>query len=197
MSSKRSSRRSGQQSGLEPVSGSPRPERTTSSTASRSSSRCSTRSTRGCRAASVPEERLPFLPFPGSLTGLRWHGNLRYTCQFFVTQGPSGVSMQQPDTTPPAEADDRRLASYQVRAFALTWFSYAGYYLTRKPLSVVKARLQDEMGVSTYMLGFMETGYLAAYALGQFVSGLIGDRVGARRLLGVGMIGSAACAYAF
>lgn len=90
-----------------------------------------------------------------------------------------------------------RLKQYQARAFALTWFSYAGYYLTRKPVSVVKKRLMEELGISSFWLGIMDTAYLAAYALGQFLCGMIGDRAGARKLLGYGMLGTAACSAAF
>src|SRR5258708_24185194 len=39
--------------------------------------------------------------------------------------------------------------------------------------------------------------YLAAYAIGQFVSGLIGDRVGARRLVSFGMLAAAVTCAAF
>jgi sugar phosphate permease len=52
-------------------------------------------------------------------------------------------------------------------------------------------------GVSEYSLGVIDTLYLTAYALGQFVSGYFGDRVGARRLVGYGLIASAAACAAF
>lgn len=48
----------------------------------------------------------------------------------------------------PSDDSGSALSRYQARAFVLTWLSYAGYYLTRKPVSVVKARLQDEQGIS-------------------------------------------------
>lgn len=80
-------------------------------------------------------------------------------------------------------------------AFALTWLAYASYYLCRKQLSVVKGRLQSELGVTLDELATIDTGYLLAYALGQFASGLLADRVGPRRLVGAGMVASAgACA---
>src|SRR5258708_8759219 len=39
--------------------------------------------------------------------------------------------------------------------------------------------------------------YLAAYAIGQFLNGLIGDRVGARRLVSFGMLAAAVTCAAF
>ncbi len=90
-----------------------------------------------------------------------------------------------------------RLGRYQARTFALTWFSYASYYMTRKPFAVVKATLHERLGLTTSFLGLIDTVYLAAYALGQFINGYLGDRLGSRRLLGIGMLVTAACAYAF
>ncbi|GMV43941.1 MAG: hypothetical protein AMXMBFR64_56570 [Myxococcales bacterium] len=87
--------------------------------------------------------------------------------------------------------------SLRARAFSLTWLSYASYYLTRKNFGVVKLRMERELGVSMDMLGIIDTVYLAAYALGQFVTGALGDRLGARRMIGWGMLLSAGLSFAF
>jgi sugar phosphate permease len=89
---------------------------------------------------------------------------------------------------------DRRLA---FRAWTLTWFAYAAYYLGRKGFSVSKKTLGSQLGVSEAALGAIDTAYLAAYAAGQFLSGVTGDRVGARRLVGYGLLGSAVCCALF
>ncbi len=85
----------------------------------------------------------------------------------------------------------------QVRAFALTWFSYGSYYLTRKNFAVVKSRLNEDLGVSMTTLGHIDTVYLATYAVGQFLNGALGDRFGARRIIGIGMLASGALAWWF
>src|SRR5207248_3286546 len=77
------------------------------------------------------------------------------------------------------------------RAFALSWLAYASYYFCRKNVSVAKRTLEREMSMDVSALAAVDTGYLAAYAIGQFIMGLLGDRVGPRRLLGIGMIASA------
>ncbi|HEX3775175.1 MAG TPA: MFS transporter [Polyangiaceae bacterium] len=82
-------------------------------------------------------------------------------------------------------------------AWGLSWVAYASYYFGRKGFSVVKSTLRHALGVSEYALGSIDTLYLAAYALGQFASGYFGDRVGARRLVGYGMLASAAACAAF
>jgi sugar phosphate permease len=90
-----------------------------------------------------------------------------------------------------------RLRALKARVFGLTWLSYASYYLTRKNFSVVKSRLEGELHVSVGTLGAIDTVYLATYALGQFVNGALGDRFGARRMLGFGMLGTAALSWLF
>jgi len=94
-------------------------------------------------------------------------------------------------------ASAQKLRRLQVQIFALTWLSYASYYLTRKNFSVVKARLHEDLGVSVGALGGIDTAYLAAYALGQFVNGMLGDRFGARRVISFGMLASAGVALLF
>ncbi len=79
--------------------------------------------------------------------------------------------------------------------WGVTWLSYATYYFGRKNLSVTKASIGRALG--SHALYGVETAYLAAYALGQYGSGWLGDRVGARKLVGVGMLVAAAASFAF
>lgn len=90
-----------------------------------------------------------------------------------------------------------QLRSLQARVFVLTWFSYASYYLTRKNFGVAKTTLGAEYGIDSSVLGGIDTLYLGLYALGQFINGGLGDRVGARKMLGYGMIGTGVCAALF
>lgn len=92
---------------------------------------------------------------------------------------------------PPRDPDPAGFA----QAFSITWLSYATYYLGRKGMSVAKTGIEEAFGARAF-LG-VQTAYLATYALGQFVCGGIGDRIGARRLIGFGMLVSAAACIAF
>jgi sugar phosphate permease len=85
----------------------------------------------------------------------------------------------------------------QVRAFSLTWLAYASIYLTRKNFSVAKAHIEDRLGVSRDLLGAIDTAYVTTYAAGQFVWGVVADRVGPRRVIAGGMLASAAISVAF
>jgi MFS transporter, OPA family, sugar phosphate sensor protein UhpC len=82
-------------------------------------------------------------------------------------------------------------------AWGLSWLAYATYYTGRKGFSVAKKSIHDQLGVSESMLGAIDTVYLAAYAGGQFVNGFLGDRIGARRLVGFGMLLSSGLCAAF
>ena len=110
--------------------------------------------------------------------------------------GPTLTSRDEEGTVaapaPEAPLDRRRFA-----VFGLTWLSYATYYLTRKNYSVSKASLQRTFGMSTEGLGWIDAGYSAAYAIGQFVWGAAADRFGPRRVLGAGMLATALCSMAF
>lgn len=89
------------------------------------------------------------------------------------------------------EAPSRR------RALWLSWLAYATYYLGRKAFSATKVVVQRDLGFAPSALGVMDTVNLAAYAFGQFVSGTVGDRIGSRRLVGLGMLLSALTCAAF
>lgn len=96
---------------------------------------------------------------------------------------------------PPADPHVR-LRVWQLRIFAVTWLAYAGFYLTRKALSIAKVELKrpEVMGLSTETLSLIDGGYLAAYAGGQFLWGILGDRLGTRAVVLTGMAGSVAVA---
>jgi sugar phosphate permease len=80
--------------------------------------------------------------------------------------------------------------------FALTWTSYASYYFVRKNLPVAKTSLQA-IGIAPSGLALLDTTFLLVYAIGQFCGGWLGDKFGARRLVGYGMLLSAIFCAAF
>jgi sugar phosphate permease len=88
-------------------------------------------------------------------------------------------------------------ARARIHALALSWLAYASYYLGRKGFSVVKASIAREQGLSAGTLAWIDSAYLIAYACGQVPSGIAADRWGARRLIGFGMLVSAAACAGF
>jgi len=82
------------------------------------------------------------------------------------------------------------------RAWVVSYVAYATYYVGRKGFGVAKKSIERDLGIGRAGLAAIDTGHLIFYALGQFANGVLADRVGARRLVGFGMIASAAaCAW--
>jgi len=89
-------------------------------------------------------------------------------------------------------AESQRYRRWQYRVFAVSWLTYAGYYLGRVNLAVAVPSLQAEFGWSRSMLGLLGSAFYWVYALGQLVNGHLGDRVSARRMVALGLVVSAA-----
>ncbi|MDQ3439536.1 MAG: MFS transporter [Planctomycetota bacterium] len=96
-----------------------------------------------------------------------------------------------------AETDQiyRRLR-WQI--FIVTWLAYAGFYLTRKSFSVAKIGIQDDPSLRMIdaQMAWIDGAYLVAYAIGQFIFGIAGDRMGPRRVVAAGMFVSILSAVA-
>ncbi|CAF1101653.1 unnamed protein product [Rotaria sordida] len=75
-------------------------------------------------------------------------------------------------------------------SFIVAWISYALTYFLRKPLGVMKTDLEHDLSLSKFQLGLFDTALLLPYALIQTFFGSLGDRYGARRTFGYGLIGS-------
>ncbi|KAL5500165.1 hypothetical protein EMCRGX_G011675 [Ephydatia muelleri] len=109
------------------------------------------------------------------------------------------------------------IRGHKVFIWTLTFLCYTGYYLTRKPFSVVKSVLcpycsnRSQLNYSyavngsntvtgwapfngtngETLLGAMDYSLLFAYAVGTYVSGFIADKVNTRYFLTIGMLGCA------
>jgi sugar phosphate permease len=76
----------------------------------------------------------------------------------------------------------------QRRIFAVTWLTYAGFYLCRKNLSIALPALHTASGLGSLALANIVFGYSLLYALGQFGCGFLSDRFGPRRVVGTGLV---------
>lgn len=80
-----------------------------------------------------------------------------------------------------------RAARARAIVFALTYGSYAGLHMVRKAVANVKHDLNG-VGLSKRMLGTLDTLFLAAYAIGLYVSGSLADRFDVKKVLVVGTL---------
>lgn len=85
-----------------------------------------------------------------------------------------------------------RYERWRWQVFFVTWIAYLGFYLTRKSFSVAKVELIKPaiMGWSKADLAWVDAAFLATYAAGNFLSGMLGDRFGPRRVILTGMLAS-------
>ncbi|MCH9029530.1 MAG: MFS transporter, partial [Bacteroidetes bacterium] len=73
--------------------------------------------------------------------------------------------------------------------FGITWLAYVGFYLTRASFSVAKIGILEDpnLSITTENMGVIDGLYLTAYAVGQFVWGMLGDKVGTRKIVLLGL----------
>ena len=115
-----------------------------------------------------------------------------------------------------ASRGGKNLSAHQYRfsVLVITFLSYMMYHASRKPPSIVKSVLnptdeQRRAGVpgwapfngpdGNHLLGQTDVAFLAAYSIGMFFSGHIGDSMDLRVFLTYGMVGSGlfVCAFGF
>jgi len=101
-------------------------------------------------------------------------------------------------STPKLFGPDRLYEHWRWQIFGITWLAYVGFYLTRKSFWVVKSELESPqvMGLSMSDMGWIDVTYQLAYAVGQFVWGMCGDRFGSRKVILLGMFSSVVIAIA-
>jgi MFS transporter, OPA family, glycerol-3-phosphate transporter len=76
----------------------------------------------------------------------------------------------------------------------LNWGSiglmYASYYLCRYNFPIANSRIGAEYGLSNTQMGWIISGSMFAYAVGQMVNGFFTDRIGGRRAMMTGAVGT-------
>jgi sugar phosphate permease len=80
---------------------------------------------------------------------------------------------------------DPKYELWRWRIFGITWLAYAGFYLTRQSFPVAKIGIDRDPNVlmSSQQMGEIDGLYLIAYAIGQFIWGISGDKFGTRRIV--------------
>ena len=94
-----------------------------------------------------------------------------------------------------AEKGHQKNTTYEYwrwRVFGITWLAYVGFYLTRASFSIAKIGILEDPDISMTVeqMGVIDGVYLASYAAGQFIWGILGDKVGTRKIVLLGLLGS-------
>ena len=99
--------------------------------------------------------------------------------------------MNDAPSTPPARA--RYPAGFRPRR-GLNWgllgLTYTSFYLCRYNLPLANKAMSDEFGFSRADVGKVFSAWALAYGCGQFINGLLTDRLGCKRAMLIGAIGT-------
>ncbi len=90
------------------------------------------------------------------------------------------------------DAADRRFRRAEASTLLVLWLAYGAFYFCRTNLSAAVPGLEHDLGLSKTEIGWILGSFKVVYGVGQLVNGQIAERIGARRLLAIGMLGSAA-----
>lgn len=89
-----------------------------------------------------------------------------------------------------------RFRRYQWLMLATTTFCYLFYYTGRQSWGFVVSALVEDLDLTKVQVGWIAGAMLAAYGVGQFINGNLGDKFGGRRLLCLGAITSVILVWA-
>ncbi len=82
------------------------------------------------------------------------------------------------------------LKRWQLSTFWVCLIGYVGYYLCRKNLSAAIPLISSEFGYTNSELGLIALYGEISYAIGKFINGPLGDKVGGKKIFLLGMIGA-------
>ncbi|MCH7987855.1 MAG: MFS transporter [Planctomycetes bacterium] len=83
------------------------------------------------------------------------------------------------------------------RVIWIVWWTYGAFYFCRNNISVALPGIEDELGLDKLQMGVVLLSLKLAYGVGQFLNGQISEQISPRRMLAIGMIGSAALNVVF
>lgn len=89
------------------------------------------------------------------------------------------------------------LKFWQWRIVVMGWITYASFYLGRVNLSTAMPDLRESLHLSSQDVGLLGSGFFLTYALGQLISGHLGDRISPRKLVLCGMLLSTVMNFVF
>jgi len=85
----------------------------------------------------------------------------------------------------------KKFKYWRKRILFTTWITYAAFYLGRVNMSVAIPGILEEFNITKTEIGIVLTALFTLYAVGQFVNGQLADKLGARKLITIGLLMSA------
>jgi OPA family glycerol-3-phosphate transporter-like MFS transporter len=97
--------------------------------------------------------------------------------------------------TTPKHPDD--LASARRWTLFALWTTYGSFYFCRVNIGPAVLSIRHDLGLSAMEIGLVLGSVKLGYATGQLINGQLTERFGPRRILGIGMVGSAIATLLF
>ena len=85
----------------------------------------------------------------------------------------------------------------RIRLFGILWTTYAALFLCRANLSAAKSTLEAAVGLTRARQGYLDFFFKGAYAAGQWLGGVLGDKFGGRVMIVIGVTGGAMMSACF
>ena len=109
-----------------------------------------------------------------------------------------------PEAQPPLSSEPRNTDSHDGQSTLLwtVWFTYGAFYFCRTNISVavpfLKGSLEDGgLGLTQDQVGYILGATKIAYAAGQLLNGQLSEKLSPRKLVAIGMLGTAVLNVAF
>ncbi len=121
----------------------------------------------------------------------------------YASSPEEGGSMQDVMTTEAGlehtseEPEKKRYRNWRIVMFAIPWLIYVGFYLCRKNFPIAQPAIMEQFGWAKDQIYVISLVYLITYAIGQFVSGITGDKFGAKKVLTIGLGVTIVCNFLF
>jgi len=107
------------------------------------------------------------------------------------------VQSNSPETEPLVYKHPPGFRLRRVQNWFFLGLTYASYYLCRYNLGIVAPELKETLGFTNTQYGAIDAARNWAYAVGQFINGLFTDRLGGKRAMTIGAVGTAVLNIAF
>ncbi|MGE0868171.1 MAG: MFS transporter [Kofleriaceae bacterium] len=98
---------------------------------------------------------------------------------------------------PRAGGEPNRFARAELHVLWVLWLTYGAFYFCRTNLSTATHGIEQDLGLSTEQVGVILGSLKLTYGIGQLINGQLAERISPRRMLAIGMFGSAALNIVF
>lgn len=111
---------------------------------------------------------------------------------FYVSLSPNQPEIEdRPSAAAPPEPPAATKLPGQNQVIWVLWATYGTFYFCRNNLAVALPGIQEEFDYSKAQLGLILMVLKLSYGVGQFINGQLAEQFSPRKLLAIGMLGSA------